>query len=333
MKLKNLSLAIFSTLMLSACGGGSSSDSNGGNTGTGTGNTTLTKPDFQQWSSFYIDEYSDSDLNYEIEQLTFDQGNIYIKVDETTGWNNSETFYLTANGLYDKGTNHPSYGKLEGTITSNTTTWKRLPYSSINSKGLSETLTFKTLDISGKNVAAALSPNNFLALKYNLLESYPMGDKGLKFYTDLKNSTFPEGSTCIQIQKAEHTEDYIELYNYSLEPDIQQDLKGYWQELLLDPKGYTKKIFKDSIAYLHNEGNIENGFAEYKNNIYEVDFYKSGTSFNFESEISELNRLYNAASGEQKILLKELIDLQKSSCSLFNSTASKIIAEKVGLYK
>ena len=35
MKLKNLSLAIFSALMLSACGGGSSSNSNGGKTGTG----------------------------------------------------------------------------------------------------------------------------------------------------------------------------------------------------------------------------------------------------------------------------------------------------------
>ncbi|BCT88665.1 MULTISPECIES: hypothetical protein [Acinetobacter] len=55
MKFKALSFAIFSAFMLTACGGGSSSDSNGGN--TGTGNTTLTKPAFQQWSSFYIDEF------------------------------------------------------------------------------------------------------------------------------------------------------------------------------------------------------------------------------------------------------------------------------------
>ena len=120
MKLKNLSLAIFSALMLSACGGGSSSNSNGGK--TGTGNTTLTKPDFQQWSSFYIDEYSDSDLNYEIEQLTFDQGNVYIKVDETTGWDESDTFSLTENGLYDTGNIHTKYGQLNGAIRTNATT-------------------------------------------------------------------------------------------------------------------------------------------------------------------------------------------------------------------
>ena len=155
MKLKNLSLAIFSALMLSACGGVHlliQMAGTGTGTGTGTGNTTLTKPDFQQWSSFYIDEYSDSDLNYEIEQLTFDQGNIYIKVDETTGWDESETFYLTENGLYDHGSTHATYGKLQGTITANATTWKQVPYSPINSTGLSSTLTFKVFDISGKKL-------------------------------------------------------------------------------------------------------------------------------------------------------------------------------------
>ena len=165
--------------MLSACGGGSSSNSNGGK--TGTGNTTLTKPDFQQWSSLYIDEYSDSDLNYEIEQLTFDQGNIYIKVDETTGWDESETFYLTENGLYDHGSTHATYGKLQGTITANATTWKQVPYSPINSTGLSSTLTFKVFDISGKNIAQVLSPEHYVNLKYNLLDTYPMGEKGKIF--------------------------------------------------------------------------------------------------------------------------------------------------------
>src|SRR5690606_14029218 len=97
MKLKNLSLAIFSAFMLSACGGGSSSESSneGTGTGTGTGSLELSTPSFQQWTTFFIDEYSDSTLDYEIEQSTFDQGNLYFKVEETTGWDESDTFSLT----------------------------------------------------------------------------------------------------------------------------------------------------------------------------------------------------------------------------------------------
>ena len=59
----------------------------------------LAHPSFQQWTTFFIDEYSDSTLDYEIEQSTFDQGNLYFKVEETTGWDESDTFSLTENGL------------------------------------------------------------------------------------------------------------------------------------------------------------------------------------------------------------------------------------------
>ena len=72
----------------------------------------LPPPSFQQWTTFFVDEYSDETLDYEIEQNTFDQGNLYFKVEETTGWDESNTFSLTENGLYDTGNMHPKYGQM-----------------------------------------------------------------------------------------------------------------------------------------------------------------------------------------------------------------------------
>lgn len=335
MKLKNLSLAIFSALMLSACGGGSSSNSNGGKTGTGTGtgtgNTTLTKPDFQQWSSFYIDEYSDSDLNYEIEQLTFDQGNIYIKVDETTGWDESETFYLTENGLYDHGSTHATYGKLQGTITANATTWKQVPYSPINSTGLSSTLTFKVFDISSKNIAQVLSPEHYVNLKYNLLDTYPMGEKGEDFYRVLSNSIFPTGSTCIQFQTIDNSQKYIELYKYSLEDYVQDYLKLEWADISKDSK-YAKHTFKDAIAYLDLREDQQWGLAEYKSKYYEVDYHPAGEKYNIKNILAASKALVNSASAQDKPALQEYATLQENACTLFNNIASEELRKQIKKY-
>lgn len=330
MKFKALSFAIFSAFMLTACGGGSSSDSNGGNTGTGTGtgNTTLTKPAFQQWSSFYIDEYSDSDLNYEIEQLTFDQGNVYIKVDETTGWDESETFYLTENGLYDTGNIHTKYGQLNGAIRTNATTWQLAPYSSINSKDLQTTIKFKEIDISGKNIAPLLSPINYLTLKYNLLDTYTMGELGEKFYTLTSDAKFPANSKCIQFQDISNSKEYIELYKYSLEEE--DYLKTEWASVSTDSKNYSKKTFKDAIAYLDLREDQQWGLAEYKSKYYEVDYHPAGKEYDFKNLLSELQSLITSAKdNKEKQVRQELYNLTQNACNAFNDVASNEIRKQM----
>lgn len=326
MKFKALSFAIFSAFMLTACGGGSSSDSNGGN--TGTGNTTLTKPAFQQWSSFYIDEYSDSDLNYEIEQLTFDQGNVYIKVDETTGWDESETFYLTENGLYDTGNIHTKYGQLNGAIRTNATTWQLAPYSSINSKDLQTTIKFKEIDISGKNIAPLLSPINYLTLKYNLLDTYTMGELGEKFYTLTSDAKFPANSKCIQFQDISNSKEYIELYKYSLEEE--DYLKTEWASVSTDSKNYSKKTFKDAIAYLDLREDQQWGLAEYKSKYYEVDYHPAGKEYDFKNLLSELQSLITSAKdNKEKQVRQELYNLTQNACNAFNDVASNEIRKQM----
>ena len=204
----------------------------------------LPPPSFQQWTTFFVDEYSDETLDYEIEQNTFDQGNLYFKVEETTGWDESNTFSLTENGLYDTGNMHPKYGQLNGIIKTNATTWQLAPYSSINSKDLQTIIKFKEIDISGKNIAPILSPNNYLTLKYNLLDTYTMGELGEKFYTLTSNAKFPANSKCIQFQDISNSKEYIELYKYSLEEDIQDYLKTEWADVSTDSKNYSKKPLK-----------------------------------------------------------------------------------------
>ena len=331
MKFKNLSLAVFSAFMLSACGGGSSSDSNPGTgTGTGTGSLNLTTPSFQQWTTFFVDEYSDETLDYEIEQNTFDQGNLYFKVEETTGWDESNTFSLTENGLYDTGNMHPKYGQLNGIIKTNATTWQLAPYSSINSKDLQTIIKFKEIDISGKNIAPILSPNNYLTLKYNLLDTYTMGELGEKFYTLTSNAKFPANSKCIQFQDISNSKEYIELYKYSLEEDIQDYLKTEWADVSTDSKNYSKKTFKDAIAYLDLREDQQWGLEEYKSKYYEVDYHPAGKEYDFKNLLSELQSLITSAKdNHEKQVRQELYDLTQNACNAFNDVASSEIRKQM----
>ena len=332
MKIKTLSFAILTSLSLIGCGGGSSNSDNNsttGNTGN-TGNSNLTTPEFQQWTSFYVDEYSEDQLDYEIEQSTFENGKAYLKVEETTGWDSRNTFFLTSNGLYEAGAVHQNYGKLQGTVLSNNNTWKQIPNSPINSSGLSVTTTFKVIDIGGKKMAPLFNPANHIVHKYGLFETYHMGTLGKKFYEKLAQTDFPAGAKCIQYQDIVNSEDYIELYKSSLNPNLQPYLQSEWKKVSVD-LDYSKKTFKDAIAYI--EDDEETGLAQYQNNIYEVDFYKKGTLFNAESEINELKKILADAPTEDRKYLQELIDLQQASCSMFNDTASKALHEQIQIFK
>ena len=101
---------------------------------------------------------------------------------------------------------------------------------------------------SGKNIAPILSPINYLTLKYNLLDTYTMGELGEKFYTLTSNAKFPANSKCIQFQDISNSKEYIELYKYSLEEDIQDYLKTEWADVSTDSKNYSKKTFKNDVA-------------------------------------------------------------------------------------
>ena len=73
MIIKTLSVVICTSLMLSACGGGSSES-------TST-NTHETQPSDQTWTSFGINSYtSNPKLNYLTVTRTIKQGNEYYKI-------------------------------------------------------------------------------------------------------------------------------------------------------------------------------------------------------------------------------------------------------------
>ena len=155
-------------------------------------------------------------------------------------------------------------------------------------------------------------------------------EKGEDFYRVLSNSIFPTGSTCIQFQTIDNSQKYIELYKYSLEEDIQDYLKTEWANVSTDSKNYSKKTFKDAIAYLDLREDQQWGLAEYKSKYYEVDYHPAGKEYDFKNLLSELQSLITSAKdNHEKQVRQELYDLTQNACNAFNDVASSEIRKQM----
>ena len=330
MKIKVLSFAIISTLLLTACGGGDDS--------TSASNDGGEKPDTsanQTWHNIYIDEsYSgpnEGKLGYNEDVMTLLDGKSYSKNTNTLYQddNTDRSFIVTQDGVYEDGDVNATYGVRTGNITISDNTWTMIPYSKIGSTGLKFTNTYKSINLDGKSLSQTINPYDMWAIKNGLTEDYPVSTLMQNFYAKNIDTKFPKGSTCLQLVKESGNQEYIELQNAT---ENNSSVENIWNKLAANPES-EKKLYKDTTAYISYANSEADTFAKYKDKFFSGHYYSKGTSFLFEDMIKELIDDSSHLTGQDKLIANEYIDAAKNECMLYNDTASKTIHSSIQNFK
>lgn len=334
MKIKAISFAVLSSLLLTACGGGGGSDSYTG----GNGNNDNTTPDTsanQQWSILDIGEVNsapyEGPLGYEENRITLKDGKYYVK--QTNTLNDSDSLYLsftvTKDGVYEDGPISQD-GALIGTVSINANKWTLLPYSKIGSTGLKFYHTYKTIDISGQSFNQVIAPLHMWAIKNGRTNDISASNAELKFYAANTNTKFPSGSTCLQLIKEENNQEYIEL---EIESENDPYVINRWNDFALAGSGAEQKIFKDTTAYItsqdDNEDDNADMYAKYQNKYFAGNYTAKGIQFDFEDLLKELSESSKALTGQDKVIANEYIDAVKNTCMLYNDKATQTILNAI----
>lgn len=330
MKIKAISFAVLSSLLLTACGGGGGSNSYTG------GNENTTPPDVsanQQWSIVDIGEvYSDpyeGPLGYEEHRITLKDGKYYVK--QTNTLDDSKSLYLsfmvTKDGVYEDGPISQD-GALIGTVSINANQWTLLPYSKIGSTGLKFYHTYKTIDISGQSFNHVIAPLNMWAIKNGRTNDISVSNAELKFYTANTTTKFPNGSTCLQLIKEENNQEYIEL---EIESENSPYVINRWNDFVLAGSGAAQQIFKDTTAYItsRDEDNNVDTYAKYQNKYFAGNYTAKGVQFDFEDLLKALSESSKALTGQDKVVANEYINAVKNTCMLYNDKATQTILNAI----
>ncbi|QGM27328.1 hypothetical protein [Acinetobacter towneri] len=331
MKLKTLSCAIFAAFTLTACGGGSDGGSSDPVVDVGTTNK------FQQWSNFSIENnYSTDKIGYDSDTITIDQNKAYSKNTNTLNWDENKTFFVTADGEYDEGEEHPKYGAYQGEVSISNNIWTHIPYSNIGSKGLKLTVKYNPVDISNRTIAPLVSFHEYWVVKHNQNDNWDISDNVINFIQAIEQVKFPQGSACLQLVESSNNQEYLELYKNQDTPELQTTLKQDWESYRTNTSSdIHKKVFKDTIAYLeYDEDNAEySGVAQKANHFYEVNLTQKGVEFSKAQEITLLESLAAEYLGADQTIARDYINLYKNSCSMFNQTASEAIKKQIANFQ
>ncbi|NNP73041.1 hypothetical protein A7P53_10720 [Acinetobacter defluvii] len=332
MKIKALSFAVLSSIMLAACGGSNSDDSSNNTTGNGQtgGNTSVSNG---QWTSY--DFYTNQKDGYFIDKevLTLKDGKAYSKETSTDpSYHSYKGLTVTIDGLYDE-VNAPldtELGHYSGTVQASNTQWTLNPYSSIGSKGLQYTTKYTTLNLSGKNLLEAISPSAYYAITQNLTDKFPVQHDLLDLYTTISKVKFPEGSSCLQLKEFSNTQEYLDLDADLNNKEQQNTLAQSWLSWKND-KTATLRNFKDTTAYLKADtfSNESYGYALYKNNYYSAFLTQKGVEFNMDESLKDYEDDLKNGTPEEKLRATYLLAAAKNVCHLYNEKAAQTIASTV----
>lgn len=342
MKFKILSLAVFSALMLSACGGGSSDSSNNtstsnnstsSNSSTNNSNNTNTA---QQWETVRIDYWYDSytqavDFGVLNTKITLADGKAYATFDADDDTNE---IYLTEQGEYQTFGPTNSYGALIGQMNFINNQIKLRPYSAIGSTGLEFTTTVAQRNIAGESVLSTVDPDLNWNLDYPQYSvKYPDAiNTKLKAYQALK---FPAGSTCLQETEYSNNQEYLLL---SEAEDVYQQGFNEYATAFASQTGqkyfkYTK--FNNALAYHYSHDETEahafSGYTQYKGAYYTSSKETAGVESNLANDIqSEKERInqMNMSADEKTARLTKVDDLNKG-CDLYNSVAANYLKQNL----
>ena len=334
MKFKNLSLAIFSAFMLSACGGGSSSSDSNPGTGTGTGTGTI-ETVWTNFSPFVYKENSTAPAQLILDHSEFILVNGKGFTRTVSGFSYDDDLdqplsHVTQDNLYKYGELNTNYGINLGNFQVKTPNSKQLiwihqpiPVNSSSASDLEFTATHNIIDISNKKVLDYMEQldlsryPNFLDMALDI--SYING-KILKPYTTnyneffekIKNKTFPTGSKCLQLQRLESNKDYDYLNTYPINSPAQLDLQKKWATSSKD-QTFTFKNTQGMEGYFQTLFGIESGYALIQGRYYEITPYKQGIEFDRDEVLKALAELSNTTTS----IGHDCKDLNEVAASVF----------------
>lgn len=338
MKIKTLSFAILSSILLSACGGGSSS-SDSDSSSSITPSPTDNKPANQTWTQIELSQGAPDStsgaLGYDKSIITIKDGIYYAKNESNleTDSNGYQSFFVTKDGIYEDGPTDSIYGINIGTVQGSPEKLSLKPYSQIGSKGLVFTKYHKVFDISGQPLNAKVNPYDNWLIKNNV-NSQNIDESVLRFYNLNQSKKFPAGSKCLVLTKAETNQEYLELYNDTLnDPEYSR----IWNlEAIKSANDSTKIIYKDTTAYITFQYQEYDAYAKVKNDIFAGYKYDQGIEYLLSEEIADLKdqiNQNNKLSNTEKLKLMEYPELANNACILYNETATKTINQAIGDFK
>ena len=343
MKIKILSLWVFSAFILTACGGGSDSSPSFNSSSPESSNNTPqngNKPADQVLTQIYMSEMSDDTtqkiLGYDIDTITIKDGQYYTKNENNLGYNQEAdmSFLVTADGVYEDGPKHPTYGVNIGSVTGSPANFTLKPYSKIASKGLTFNQSYKTIDLSNKSLSEVINPYNAWVIKNNLTSQFPISDTLSRFYNASAATKFPAGSQCFQLTKSENNQEHIELYN---DTKNQKNVMDIWnQEANKIAADTQKKIFKDTTAFITSQHPQYDTYAKFQSDFYAGDYYSKGIDFLLSDEISNMKEDINQNSdltAEEKANVLEYINITNNLCTVYNNTATETIRNAISNFK
>lgn len=336
MKIKALSLSIFSCILLTACGGSNNSNSSNSSNSASANDQNNTKIADQAWTSFNIQgDDSKGKLNFEIDQLTIKDGQYYSKIDHT--YNDTEygnlSFFVTADGVYGDGPIHPEYGVQLGSVSGSSEKLTTSYYSPVGSKGFETTFYYKTIDLSGKSISESINPEDIFKIQNNY-KTNSISKTLLNFYGANSSIKLPEGSKCLVLTKSENNQEHLELDKSS--KDKQKIIDIWNTEASKNADDSTKKLFKDTTAYITYAHNLDgDSFAKFQNSFYAGYQFDKGIDYLLTEEIGDLKSFadFGNPTAEEKKLKLESIDLLNTTCTYFNETASKTIRDSINNFK
>ncbi|AXQ21935.1 hypothetical protein BEN71_07610 [Acinetobacter wuhouensis] len=326
MKIKALSFAILSSLLLTACGGGDSDSSKTNSNETVNNNNS-------EWAMYYVgtstsDPYLFTKIKYSISNKE-----AYINVEYTADNNLSNIdiseymqSYLANDGFYDPAKTKSELGYNFGKFTSYTdTVWTYTPQSNSGNTALQLTEKFEKVNLAGKSISEYLSGFEHYAGLNNALKS-EVGSYPAYYVQKLQGKTFPEGSTCLRSVSSSSNNDfaYVDLtYDSSIyEPNSYFD--GGYKTISMG--NYPLYLATDLDYYLESEATTKIGA-----NYYSAEFNKKGTYYTLAEHIAEYERdlayavqKFGKNSTEAQVQDAYLNGL-KTECALFNKTASVAI--------
>ncbi|WP_171334576.1 hypothetical protein, partial [Acinetobacter stercoris] len=195
-----------SSLLFSACGGGD-----------GGGESLQFDNKVEQWSYYEIfEDYNKETSKFDKvgihkEITTINNNQLFFKSSNTTPYDfYHPVTYITNTGLYEDGKTDNQLGIFKGTISKQSNQWIIEPNSNNNSQGFKITKKFDLINIKGKSLLTILYPIDYVNV-LNYMPNLTQDTDLRKLEEQLRNATFPEGSTCIQIKEISNNEENFQL--------------------------------------------------------------------------------------------------------------------------
>lgn len=343
---KCLALTLSSLFLLSAC-----SDDDKNDSGSAPQPTT---PKTEQWTKFRIPgnqtDPNDSEIyaEYSSQTFTIKDGKLYVKSynPELAGIGKN-LIHSTLDSIYSNGTVDKTDGTLAGNITVTNTEWLLKPNSPININQLEIKSEYKLLNISNQDILESIEP--YIAVNQrnvpNTDQLYNHNIKVLATLEQFKGKKFPNGATCLQLQKTTQNQDTWELqlyndqnaaqniwYDYAegASPEYHRQMEGFISPEMI--KVNTPYIHQTDFTPLMRNVDYYPGIAKFENKFYSV--WKIGKGVRFDP--APLNKKYLDEfkyvdeSSHGQAIAEQFEKALETSCDYLNPVATKAIHDILG---